>query len=70
MTHHGNHDGKPSWIGARTDDVTSGSARIETITHVDSDTITFAPEQRGDDERTTAWITAHADLVVDVTDMR
>lgn len=45
------------------------SARLEVIPDPESDTVTFL-SPRSDDDPTTAWLTADAGLLVDVSEMQ
>jgi hypothetical protein len=54
---------------ASTEDPLQDSPSVEVIPDLDSGTVTFA-WRPNEDEATTAWITADADLLVDVSDMQ
>jgi hypothetical protein len=48
----------------------AGAVRIEVVPVDDSETVTFVSNRPEDRETTTAWITAEADVVVDVSTMQ
>mgnify|MGYP006269114291 CR=1 FL=1 len=58
------------WIGIpSTEGALWGRPNVEVIPDADSGTVTFA-WRPNENEATTAWITADADLLVDVSDMQ
>jgi len=61
-------DSTVSWIADRSRDASvTGPSRVEVVPDDDSGTVTFVSNRPEDRETTTAWITAEADLVVDVS---
>jgi hypothetical protein len=63
-------DSTALWIDiASSEDPLGESPDIEVIPDADSETVTFAL-RRDEEEATTAWITADADVLLDGSDMQ
>jgi hypothetical protein len=59
-----------SWITAGTDLALRRASELEVRHDPESNEITFVSQAPVDSDTTTAWLTADAALVVDVTEMR
>jgi hypothetical protein len=71
MSEDSDSDRTAEWFDDRSRaDPCPGTSHVKAIPDADTETVTFAWRRPEDGDTTTAWITAHADIVVSGSDMQ